>query len=287
MVPTPQRRWIAALLVCLCSLPIAAQDWKANPRELVKRAIQNEEKESAQKTYFLFRDTNRKKDGRVETKEMIQTPQLVLARLVAINGQPLSDEQRSKEEARLNRLTASNDELQKKIKEQHEDDMRARKMVAAIPDAFNFEYVGTEEGKSGQVVVLKFSPNTSWEAPNRELQVFEGMSGTLKIDVKSERLAQMQAQLFKDVEFGWGILGRLYKGGDFLIEQSEIAPGHWETTHMKLHFTGKILFVKSLNIQEDESSSDYRPVQQMNVAEALNKLKQVESEYAKGVAAGN
>jgi hypothetical protein len=281
MKPVWTLRWCAALLVSILALPLAAQDWKANPRDLIRRAIANEEKEPAKSTYFMYRDSKRKKGGSTETKEMLQTPSMVLGRLVAINGQPLTAEQRKNEERRLNRLVNNQDELDKKKKEQKEDDERAHKMVSAIPDAFTFQYVKTEESPSGEVAVYNFTPNPNWNAPDRELQVFTGMSGVLKIAVRPERLALMQAMLTKDVNFGWGILGRLNKGGDFLIEQTEIAPGHWDVTHMKLHFTGKVLFLKSLNIQEEESTSGYQIVQPMTVAQALDKLREVDGEYAK------
>jgi hypothetical protein len=270
----------------MLALPLLAQDWKTNPRDLIRRAIANEDKEPEKKTYFMYLNVKRKKDGSTETKQMMSTPKLVLGRLVAINGQPLSPEQRTKEESRLNRLTNSQEELDKKKAEQQEDDKRARMMVKAIPDAFNFEYVNSEEGPSGEVAVFKFSPNPNWDPPNRELQVFTGMSGTIKIAVKPERLSLMQATLFKDVNFGWGILGKLYKGGDFLIEQTEFAPGYWDVTHMKLHFTGKVLFLKSLNIQEDESTSNYREVAPMTVAQALDKLRELDNEYAKNANGG-
>ena len=274
-------RWGAALFVLTLAFPALAQDWKTNPRDLIRRAIANEEKETGQKTYFMYRDTKRKKDGSTETKMMLQTPSMMLGRIVAINGQPLNAEQRKNEEARLNRLVNNQDEVEKKKKEQKEDDERARKMVRAIPDAFSFQFVKTEESPSGEIAVYNFTPNPNWDAPDRELQVFTGMSGVLKIAVKPERLALMQATLTKDVNFGWGILGRLYKGGDFLIEQTEIAPGHWDVTHMKLHFTGKVLMFKSLNIQEDELTTDYHTVQPMSVTQALDKLREVDGEYAK------
>jgi hypothetical protein len=281
-----QLHWCAVFLVCTLALPSAAQDWKTNPRDLIRRAVANEEKEPAQKVYFMYRDTKRKKDGTIETKEMLQTPQLMLGRLVAINGKPLNAEQRQNEENRLNRLVQSQDELEKKKKSQQEDDQRARKMVRAIPDAFNFQFVRTEEGPSGEVAVFDFTPNPNWDPPDRDLQVFTGMSGVIKIAVNAEHLTLMQATLTKDVNFGWGILGRLYKGGDFLIEESEVAPGQWDLTHMKLHFTGRILLFKSLNIQEDESTSNYQIVQPMTVAQALDKLRDMDSEYAKNANGG-
>lgn len=281
---------LRTLAICLLSATmtgnLSAQDWKDNPRELVRRAVQNENKEPAKKMYFMYRDVKRDKNGDVETRVMVQTPTLALARIVAINGHALSADAKAKEDARLNRLTANPDELIKKQKSQQQDDARARKMVQAIPDAFTFQYVNTEKTDAGDLVVFKFSPDPNWEPPDRELQVFTGMQGILKIAIPQERIALMDARLFRGVDFGWGIFGHLNPGGNFLIEQKEIYPGHWDTTHMQLHFTGKILMFKNLNIQEDESTSDYRPVDGMTVAQAINRLKEVDEEYAKNANGG-
>ena len=288
MIRINSLRWLAVGLLGAIVLPggLAAQDWKSNPRELVRIAVANENKIPAKKMYFMYRDVKRTKTGDVETKEMLQTPQLTLGRLVAVNGHPLSPDAKVKEDARLNRLTANPDDLTKKEKQQKQDDQRARKMVQNIPNAFTFQYVGTEKTDNGELVVLKFSPDPNWDPPDRELQVFTGMQGTLKIAVPQNRIALMDAKLFRGVDIGWGIFGHLDPGGNFLIQQREVYPGYWDTTHMQLHFTGKILLFKSLNIQEDEKTSDYQPVDGMTVAQALNKLKSVDEEYAKNANGG-
>jgi hypothetical protein len=270
----------------IASGPLAAQDWKANPRNLVWQAVKNEDRDSGKKVYFMYRDVKRTKTGEIQTKEMLQTPIVTLGRIIAINGHSLSADEKTKEDARLNRLT-DNDELQKKIKQQTQDEQRARKMVAAIPQAFNFQYQGTEKGPSGDVAVLKFTPNPSWNPPDRELQVFTGMEGTLKIAIPEDRIALMDAHLVKGVDFGWGIFGHLNAGGHFLIEQKQVYDGHWDTTRMSLHFTGKVLLVKSLDIQEEESTSEYRPIEEMSVAKALGKLKEIDDQYARTANGGN
>jgi hypothetical protein len=38
-----------------------------------------------------------------------------------------------------------------------------------------------------------------------------------------ERIVKLDAHLIDDVNFGWGILGKLYKGGSLTIEQK----GRW------------------------------------------------------------
>ncbi len=81
------------------------------------------------------------------------------------------------------------------------------------------------------------------------------------------------ARLFKDVDFGWGILGKLYKGGKFRIVQRDIGGGHWEEVEETLQFYGKILMVKSLTIWSTETMYDFQPVSSdLTTAQALDLL---------------
>jgi hypothetical protein len=86
------------------------------------------------------------------------------------------------------------------------------------------------------------------------------MSGQLWLNVAQSRLHKIDAHLFHDVDFGWGILGRLYKGGSFTVQQEPVADSHWDTTKMSLDLTGKALLFKSLSFQEQEYASDFHRV---------------------------
>ena len=74
------RTRIGALLLCLLALPAFAQqqDWKSNPRELVRKAVFNENKAADGHEHFTYRDVKRTKNGTIETKQMIETPEMVL-----------------------------------------------------------------------------------------------------------------------------------------------------------------------------------------------------------------
>jgi hypothetical protein len=65
------------------------------------------------------------------------------------------------------------------------------------------------------------------------------------------------------------------------VEQSEVDKGQWEITRMVLTFTGKILFVKSLNIKSTEVFSDFRPVpSDLTFAQGLELLKKQQAALA-------
>ena len=138
--------------------------------------------------------------------------------------------------------------------------------MQALPDAFLYEKDGEQVGKPGvgkegdELVRLKFRPNPKYDPPTHTEQVLTGMQGYMLIDENKSRLAEIDGTLYKDVGFGWGILGHLDKGGRFVVRQGEVAPNHWDVTQMRLDFTGKVLLFKSLSIKSNEVYSDFRPV---------------------------
>ncbi len=228
-------------------------------QELVRQVIANEDKAIKENVRFLYRlRTETPKTGAI-TKEVVETNEGVVARLIAVNDQPPTAEQRQKDDERLQKLASDPQARAAKQKQQKEDEERTTRMVKALPDAFLYEYDGFEPDKNGQPMIrLKFKPNPKYDAPNRELQVYYGMEGAMLIDPSGERLVKIQARLFKGVNFGWGILGHLDPGGRFEVEQSRVGDDRWEVTEMRLRFTGKILLFKSLNINEHETAFDYR-----------------------------
>ena len=116
-------------------------------------------------------------------------------------------------------------------------------------------------GKAGdQLVRLKFRPNPHYPPPSRVEQVLTGMEGSLLIDKGALRLAKIEARLFRDVTFGWGILGHLDRGGTFTVWQADVGDGSWELTHLQLSMTGKVMLVKNISFKLDEVLSDFRRV---------------------------
>jgi len=251
-----------------------AEQHSFNPQQLVEQAVANEVKSGNDDVSLMFRVRRQTPKG-VQTREYVETAEGTAGMLVAMNDQPLSAAQRQQEFARLEQLLHNPGELRRKQKQQKEDSDRVNRMVKTLPDAFRYQYEGTEEVNGLQLVRLRFEPNPDFDPPSREQQVFTGMDGFLLIEPHRARIARIDGTLFKDVGFGWGILGHLDRGGRFVVEQGEVANGYWTTTHMQLSFTGRALFFKSINIQETEDSSDFRRVPgHMTFAEGVQMLKQ-------------
>ena len=279
-----------ALLVAP-ALASAQQVPPVEPNQLVRQMVQNELHPTDGGHQFMYKDTTVYKNRSV-TKEVVRTPQGPLERTLAIDGGPLSPDQRAKEDAKLQKFANDADARRKKQQSDKEEGQREDLMVKTLPDAFLYTYVGTGRGPNGRDLVhLQFKPNPAFDPPNHETQVYLGMQGDMYIDLAAERLVKMDGALFKDVNFGWGILGRLYKGGKFIIKQADIGSGVWEETEEILQFNGKVLLVKPLQIDSRETRTDFRPVpSQVTTAQALDllhKSDQVVAENGGGARAPN
>jgi hypothetical protein len=76
----------------------------------------------------------------------------------------------------------------------------------------------------------------------------------LWIDLKQERVSKLNGQLQQDVDFGWGILGRLYKGGTIVLDQGDVGDGQWRVVHFEMKMSARVVFrTKVFDTAEDES----------------------------------
>jgi hypothetical protein len=270
----------------------AAQTPSPAPEELVRRTVWNEIHPGDDAAY-MFRNRKETPHGS-QTKLMVKTRDAMAGLLIAIDDHPLAAEQREAENARVDRFVKDPDELNKRKKQEKDDADHTERIMKALPDAFLYEYDGTEPGREGlgkpgdTLMRLKFRPNPKYDPPSRVEQVLAGMEGYVLIDTTKDRIARIDGTLQKDVSFGWGILGHLDRGGHFLVEQADVGDGHWEISHMDLAFTGKILLFKSLNIKSNEVESDFRPVPpDLTFAQGLELLRRHEAVLAQNGGNGN
>jgi hypothetical protein len=287
--------WSALIIsgvLSAASTAISAQDTKKpdiSPQELVRVTVAHEVAAANHpEIHHMFHSRRRTPKGS-QTRVYVETNQALAGMLIAVNDKPLTPEQQKAEADHLAWLMSNPDQLSKKAAREKEDEDRSLRIVKALPDAFCYEYAGTDNGAAGlgksgdQLVKLKFKPNAAYRPPSREEQVLTGMQGELRIDPETKRLARIEGTLFREVMFGWGILGHLNKGGHFRVQQGDLGldDGSWGITEISLNITGKILMFKGLSIVSDEVLTDFQGMpEKLTFAEGVEKLKTEEERRA-------
>jgi hypothetical protein len=263
---------VLAVAIATLSPPLARADEVGKPglqaNDLLRQAVAKEQN-AANSEYFAWMDRVQKPHGSI-TKFMVNTPQGILSRTVAIDDQPLSADERRQDDERDNRLLDA-EKMREKAKKQHDDQQHIERLLLALPDAFDCDYSSASHEERS--LLMECSPNPKFFPPNYESQVLLGMKAEIEIDRQEKRITRIAGTLFKDVTFGWGLLARLDRGGRIEINQSKVTGKHWGITHMQLDFDGRLIVVKPLHMEETESSWNYRPVDAMSVAQALEFLR--------------
>jgi hypothetical protein len=221
--------------------------------QLMREVVQNElQSQNGDQSHWRFREI-REVDGKKELREVYQTECGDIYRVLAINDGLLNSKEAAAERHRLRRLLSDPDKIREKQEEQLADSEKARKALNMLPEAFLYQYSGTE----GQLIKLEFIPNQRFHPTDRAGEVFQHMTGSVLIDGQSKHLAAINGRITDDVKFGGGLLGHLEKGGTFLVVRKDVGFGQWQLAVVDIEMNGKAMLFKTINIQQKKSYSNY------------------------------
>jgi hypothetical protein len=153
-------------------------------------------------------------------------------------------------------------------------------LVDAARDAFVPKWLGREMQNGHECDVFRLDPNPNFHPHTMPEDVLTHATAKIWVDHASDQLVRGEAHISRDVSFGGGILGKLYRGGVFSMEQAEVEPGIWLPTRSQLDFTGR-KFLFSFEQHEVVEASQYRCVGPPSQALTL-----VRNELASGKTAG-
>ena len=253
--------------------PLLAKENASLPQmpadEFVRKVVMNEtQSDDSDHSHWMYRQRHTDKD-KDTLKECIDTDTGMLCRLLGEGGHPLSEAEQKKDKERLAELV-NNPERQRKLQEARKKDSdQALEMLKMLPKAFHYEYAG----KEGNLVKLKFVPNPQFNPPDRQARVFHAMVGFMWVDGDTNRLAEISGKLTHDVDFGFGLLGHLDRGGTFQVKRANVGDRYWETTLLDVKIRGKALFFKTINADEREVTDNFsRAPNKLTLAEGMKML---------------
>jgi hypothetical protein len=278
MIRSSFLRSSALLLACFPfapGAPLAAQGSNPpDPDQILRQAVANQIANDQQIPPQRYRFTKIGEHG-VFLKDVIDTRDGEVSRLIAINGQPLTADRAAVEQQRLQQLKNDPSLQAHHRKHQQEDQDHIDRLMKELPDAFHFTLIGAEDAPTGPTWHYRFVPNPSFAPPDEESRMFRGMAGEVWIDQNQLHFVRLKAHLTSDIDFGWGLLAVFHKGGSIEMTNSSVGQGHWEITHMKLDVDGTALMLKKLSFHMVENLSDFEPVPaQTGYQQAVSLLQQ-------------
>ena len=248
--------WIALSLIAAAFSQSASAGPAISANDLVRAVVANELNAQAGGHGRWMYHVDREEQSKQKAKEVVQTRQGSLDRLVAVDGQPLNAKEQQDERERIGNLVRNPAEQQRLEQTKKKDAEQCQAFFKMIPDALTFIYAG----RDGDLIKLSYHPNPGFQPPSREARVFHEMEGEMWVHETQRRLVSIRGHLIADLKFAGGLLGHLEKGGHFSVEQRELLPGQWDLTLMEVDMKGKALFFKTIDVNEKEYRSDFRTV---------------------------
>jgi hypothetical protein len=243
------------------SAQVSADLPAGTPQSWADDATHNEIRviESADKVPLRYRQRKVGAKGDT-TREILVSREGNVARLVERDGEPLTAAEDADERARLTEDLDSPDDF---LKHRHRDtEMRDSviKLVGMMPQAMLYSFAPGQpqpKGTEGLQVVIDFQPNPAFHPPSMYAEALTGLEGRAWVDARTHYLTRIEARVLRPVNWGFGILAKIYPGGTMEFEQIHIGD-HWVYSHLDEHLTARLLMVKNYPENNVITSWDFR-----------------------------
>lgn len=262
---------VAAITGAACAQAGVSASSQANdPRakQMIQAAVRSE-LAAADNDHSLwdFRDHDKTAD-KDAIYRVIDTPAGELRRMTELDGRPVDPHTAHEETERIADYVRDTYAQARQRRAGAHDDAQARQLLQMLPNA----YIWSLKNDSGEFATLAFRPDPNFHPPNIEARVMATMAGELVLAKSDDRIRTLRGALTDDVKFGYGLFGKLRKGGTFDVERREIAPHIWQITETRVHIDGRALLFKTIGQQEDEVKTEWKPSTAKTLQEAAKQL---------------
>ena len=200
--------------------------------------------------WYLRYRTHRVDDKNDVVRDVIETPDGNVARLILRDGHSLSREEDTAERSRLKGISKSS--LQKKKKQESSGQSLAVDLIGAMPKAMLYSYApGQPQSRSGahDEIVLDYKPNPAFHPTSTPQEGLTGLEGRMWIDGKDHHLIRMDGHIIRNVNLAWGLVARIYPGGTIQMTQAKIGEGRFVYESLLMDLTIRELLVRTVHMK--------------------------------------
>ena len=242
---------------------------------LARRGITNQHRNDATLNEYERREQRRVRDNPDEasvvgdkTFRVVPTGTGTLKLVIEEKGQPIypnfyEKQLRDLEQVLVDATERRGEYRQRRAIEKWQKRTQERyDLVEAVEDAFRVTWLGREAlaGGNGRLLVkLRLDPNPNFQPHTRIASALQNVRAVVWLDESAAQLVRAEAEIFRDISFGGGLFGKIYRGGKVIIEQAEVAPGLWLPTRYRIDFDGR-KFLFGFDVHETIDIRDYRRI---------------------------
>ena len=270
-----QRLWAIALLALTCAVPSRADAQDSAPsaaelQALLDRVLATQHRTDAQIEFYerIERRQVRKPAGAApvedKTFRVVPTGTGIVRAQVEENGRPVAPALYRRQLLDVeNALAAAfrpGDSGQREAVAKHDRRVRERReSVNALRRAYRATWLGREQRNGRLLAKIHLDPDPAFKPASRSAEFLTHARATVWLDESAGALVRVEAEIFRDIYFGAGILAKIYSGSRIVMEQAEAAPGLWLPIFYDYSFTGRKFFF-GFSLYETTTITSYRRI---------------------------
>lgn len=207
---------------------------------------------------YLIHIVNRKGDM---TREVIESAQGNVARLIQRDGKPISVAEDADERKRLNAILSSPGDFLKHQERNTAGSNYATQLIKLLPQAGLYSYAPGQPqppGITSPQVVIDFQPNPAFHPPSMVAELLTGLKGRVWIDTQTKTMTRIEGDIIRPVNFGWGVVARIYPGGHVEFEQTLVEGKRWIYSHLNMNITIREVMFHTVNDKTTMSTWNHR-----------------------------
>lgn len=222
---------------------------------------------------YLIRKVDRKGDT---TRQVIESVQGNVARLIRRDGKPITTAEDTAERSRLNDILTSPDDFLKREQRDGAGRNYAIQLIKLLPQAGLYTYTPGQPqppGATSPQVVIDFQPNPAFHPPTMVSEILTGLKGRVWIDARTATMTRIEGDVLRPVNFGWGLVARIYPGGHVEFEQTQVEGKRWIYSHLDVNVTVREIMLHTVNDKTKMSTWNFEllpaPVSYQDAVHAL------------------
>lgn len=228
------------------SLPLGS------PRTWVDAASENQQHILADEDRLPLRYRVHKVDAKGDVvREVIESREGNVARLIGRKAAPLSVEENQAERSRLEGILASPGEFLRREQRDRAARRYALELIRNLPGAMLWSFTPGQPqppDAHGTQVVLDFAPDPAFKPPTLVTEGLTGIAGRLWIDAQSRCVTRLEGKILHPVNFGWGgMLARISGGGTMAFAQENTGGGRWLYSQISEHIAIREMLVRTVH----------------------------------------
>jgi len=254
--------------LCLGQQPVSHTPTRS-PRDWAVIASDNEARAITHEGSLLRYQVHTIDQKGERTREVLECTGGSVARMFRKDGKALTPEEDLAERDRLTDLLNSPAEYARHNRSEASEKKLAVDLVRLMPDAMTYSFGAAAQGTGGSIpraadggalIVLDFTPNPSWNPPTTTSEALTGLRGKMWIDPQSGYVVRMEGEVFRPVNFGYGMVARVYPGGRLLLTQVGVGADRWIYSHFEEHIRIRALMFKTIDVNTSVDSANHQVV---------------------------